>query len=96
MSHRALLVLSLLFFALPARAEEGPWRPHIVKEEVVYETRAVAGSKFLEYRAILTVPRPPALAFETIWKHLQAACRRNVVRFRGARRGVGQSTDARG
>ena len=57
---RELLRIAAVVIVLAGTAlAEAPWQPLFVKNGVVYDKRAVAGSKFFEYRAVFTVPRPP-------------------------------------
>jgi hypothetical protein len=55
-------------FASQAALAEEAWTVLGTKNGVVYEKRAVAGSKFLEYRATTQTSIAPAQALETIWK----------------------------
>ena len=44
-----------------------PWQKHKEKHGIVVERRAGAGSKFYEYRAVATMPMPPAQLSELMW-----------------------------
>jgi hypothetical protein len=66
----SILLQAALLSALwcsPARADES-WTETGNKNGVVYEKRAVSGSKFLEYRATMQVRITAAQALEGIWK----------------------------
>jgi hypothetical protein len=63
----ALLVSGVSFLSPVARADEG-WTELGTKNGVLYEKRAVSGSKFLEYRATMQVSLAPAQALQGIWK----------------------------
>lgn len=56
----------MLFLCVAGHAQEG-WRAAGSKNGVVYEKRAVSGSKFLEFRAVMQVPVAPAEALSKIW-----------------------------
>jgi hypothetical protein len=60
------LVLLITLLAATAHAEE-PWKQYANKDGVSYEKRAVAGSKFFEYRASALVQSVPQTVLERIW-----------------------------
>ena len=64
--HVRWLLLALSLVSLVARADEG-WTELKTKNGVVYESRAVSGSKWLEYRATTQVSLTPEQAFKAIW-----------------------------
>lgn len=64
---RALVLILVVLLSPLAHADEA-WTEIGTKKGVTYEKRAVGGSKFLEYRATLEVPIPPAQALQGIWK----------------------------
>jgi hypothetical protein len=60
----ALLCLS---FVTSAFADE-PWQAYAAQNGVNYEQRAVAGSRFLEYRATVQIPLQTDEVLEQIWR----------------------------
>jgi hypothetical protein len=57
----------------PARfagADDEGWKPIGEKEGVVYEKRAVPGSKYFEHRARLTIPLPPDQVMAALWDNI--------------------------
>jgi hypothetical protein len=64
-------LLGLVLAAGLAHADE-EWAHVKEQNGVLYERRSVAGSKFYEYRATLTVSLPPARALDLIWSELSA------------------------
>lgn len=64
---RALLRIAALLLLVAAARAESPWQPLFTKNGVAYDKRAVPGSKFPEYRAVFTVPRPPEAAIDAVW-----------------------------
>lgn len=58
--------LSLLLLGSVAVAEEA-WKPWSEKNGVRVQRRAVAGSKYYEHRAELTVPQAPDVVEQAIW-----------------------------
>jgi len=68
----ALCVPALLALLLvrPARAgaEEAVWKAYDKERGATFEKRAVAGSKYEEFRATMDVPQSPAQCMEVFWK----------------------------
>lgn len=64
---RALSVCVVLGWAAWASAGE-PWKTYAVRDGVTYEKRAVADSKFLEYRASGVVDRDVPTLLAGIWR----------------------------
>jgi hypothetical protein len=59
--------------------------PYKVKRRIPLERRPVPGSAFFEYRARVTLPLPPLVVFEHLWRHVAEATavavkRRQVLR----------------
>ncbi len=53
-----------------AETNQGSWEPYKVKHGVAVERRAVAGSRFFEYRAMVTAPLPPETIIDHLWSHV--------------------------
>lgn len=51
----------------------GDWKPQSTKEGITLERRAVPGSKFYEYRAVVAIAVEPELAAEDIWRALRGS-----------------------
>jgi hypothetical protein len=47
------------------------WKPHATKDGIILEKRAVSGSRFHEYRAVVELPVDPAAAAEDVWRALR-------------------------
>jgi hypothetical protein len=72
MRRSTLLTLALAvssFWSPAARADEA-WTTTGTKNGVVFEKRAVGGSKFFEYRATTQIALSPAQVLESIWSSL--------------------------
>jgi len=82
------LLASLMLLPLAAWGDE-PWVALETKNGVRYEKRAVAGSKWLEYRASTEVPLTPEATLQQIWSGITEALPSTVKR-----RQVLQHTDS--
>jgi hypothetical protein len=65
--------MSLIVALSVAALADEPWKLWSEKGGVRVERRAVAGSRYYEHRAELTVPQPPAVVEQAIWSGITEA-----------------------
>lgn len=74
---RGVALLLLTALPLSAHADE-PWKRYAEDRGVVYEKRSVEGSSFDEYRARATLPAPPQVVADAIWRGITEAVPKTV------------------
>ena len=79
----------LLLFALSAAADES-WQHYADKNGITVERREVAGSKFFEHRARVSVQKPPQVVLDAIWWGVMNALPKTVWPARGKWRWRGE------
>jgi hypothetical protein len=84
---RTLGITLVLLAALPVSADEA-WSTFDTRDGATYQRRAVPGSHFHEYRALLTVKSPPADVARAVWSAITdsapATVKRRDILSRGA------------